>query len=144
MPVRAKQANLTTSLAVKQCAEVFQEEVANARKRGLMRDVQFFTPEDTSPFSVLDDDPAHFTVGAIVPNRGIGRRMAGLVFHDWDSVLNPETADALQMYIWDRQSHREVGFYAPHGATKSRRASALLETVIGAFQGLDNRCEVVV
>lgn len=85
------------------------------------RGVEFFTPRDTSPFSQLDEDPPIFSAGATMPKAsGTG---GGVV--------------TLQIYIWDRQDHREVRFRAPAAMGSSSATNRRLEDLKAAYAQID-------
>src|SRR3954451_19516300 len=76
--VGEKSVEFKTSLSVKECGQRFQSGIVNGR--GLSSRIggitaklmggdslTWYTPEDDSPFSALNDDPPAFTVGVGVP-----------------------------------------------------------------------------
>ncbi|WP_329254838.1 hypothetical protein OG223_29130 [Streptomyces sp. NBC_01478] len=134
----SKQTQLTTTLTVKQCAEVFRIGAAGARGVGSVlggaaaklmgNDVSgYFTPTNDSPFSSLDDDQPDFTVGAYVPKFSGGGQGNGTAVH---------------MYVWDRGATRTVELYSPHGIGGGMHARKLITKVSDAFTEADPRVRV--
>ncbi|MFG1808381.1 hypothetical protein [Streptomyces sp. NPDC049040] len=132
----SKQASLSTTLTVKQCAEVFREGASQARGIGSMLggiaakvagndQSGFFTPTDNSPFAALDDDPPAFSVGALIPKFSAGAQGNGTAIH---------------MYVWDRGATRAVELFSPHGIGGGMHASKLVTKVGAAFEAADPRC----
>jgi hypothetical protein len=82
------------------------------RALGKMSDaqgVEFFTPKGNDPFDALNTDPPGFAVGVTIP-KFIGTGGGNIV---------------LQLYLWDRGSHREgrvVTPYSSGAASASRNA----------------------
>ena len=119
-----KSVEFRTSLSVKECGQGFQSGIVTGRglssKLGgitamLMggESLTWYTPEDRSPFAVLNDDRAHFSVGVGVP-KAQGAHMHGTNVH---------------MYVWDRGSHRDVLLLARHSLAGGAHANQLLEAV---------------
>lgn len=112
-------------MSTKECAEAFRSAVtsqgkgskmagflANARGVG-SSGPEFYTPNDSSPFSEFDTDSPAFVVGARVPQFRGGA--AG-----W-------TTD-VQMRVWDRGQVREVSLVADGNEAKQN-----LEKIAAAF-----------
>ncbi len=117
-----------TALSVRDCGQCFQSGIVNGRGLSsriggltakLMGGVSlnFYTPQDDSPFAVLNDDPPAFTVGVSVP-KAQGAHANGTNVH---------------MYVWDRGSHREVALLAHHSLAGGAHATQLLEAVKSEF-----------
>jgi len=122
--VGEKSLEFKTSLSVKQCGEGFQSAIVDGR--GLSSKIggftakliggkalNFYTPENDSPFAVLDDDQPAFSVGVAVP-RANGAHQHGTNVH---------------LYVWDRGSHREVALWAHHSLAGGSHAEQLMEAV---------------
>jgi hypothetical protein len=129
----SKQAQLNTTLTLKQCAEAFRVGAQKARGVGSMLggaaakvmgndQSGYFTPTNDSPFASLDDNPPDFTVGVFVPKFGGGGTGNGTAVH---------------MYVWDRGTTRSVELYAPHGLTGGMHARKLVDRVSEAFTEAD-------
>jgi hypothetical protein len=132
----SKQARLSTTLTVKQCAEVFRQGASQARGIGSMigglaakaagnDQSGFFTPSSNSPFAALDDDPPVFSVGALIPKFSAGAQGNGTAIH---------------MYVWDRGATRLVHLLSPHGLGGGMHASKLVTKVGAAFEAADPKC----
>ncbi|GAA2700078.1 hypothetical protein GCM10010348_34010 [Streptomyces anthocyanicus] len=134
----SKQAQLNTTLTLKQCAEVFRVGVQKARGVGSMLggagakltgndQSGYFTPTNDSPFASLDDDPPDFMVGVFVPKFAGGGTGNGTAVH---------------MYVWDRGSSRSVELYAPHSLAGGMHARKLITKVAQAFTDADPKVQV--
>lgn len=132
----SKEAHLTTTLSVKECAQVFREGAARARGIGSMMggiaakvagndQSGFFTPHNDSPFASLDEDVPDFTVGVMVPKFSAGAK---------------GNVTALHMYVWDRGATRNVTLYSPHGIGGGLHANKLVSKVSDTFRAADPRC----
>jgi hypothetical protein len=75
--------------------------------------LNFYTPEDDSPFAALDDDRPAFSVGVAVP-KAQGAHLHGTNVH---------------MYVWDRGSHRDVVVWVHHSLTGGSHAAKLIDAV---------------
>jgi hypothetical protein len=75
--------------------------------------LNFYTPEDDSPFAALNDDRPAFCVGVAVP-KAQGAHANGTNVH---------------MYVWDRGSHRDVVLAAHHSLTGGSHATQLIDAV---------------
>lgn len=117
-----------TRLTVRDCGQRFQSGIVNGRGLSsriggitakLMGGVSlnFYTPEDDSPFAALNDDPPAFAVGVAVP-KAQGAHANGTNVH---------------MYVWDRGSHREVTLLAHHSLAGGGHATQLLDAVKSEF-----------
>ena len=123
-----KSLDFKTPLRVKECGARFQSAIINgrgasARIGGLAAKLMggetltWYTPRDDSPFATLDDDPPAFSVGVGVP-KAQGAHANGT---------------NLNMFVWDRGSHREVVILAHHSLTGGAHANQLLEAVKSEF-----------
>jgi hypothetical protein len=120
--VGEKVVELQTSLSVKDCGQRFQSGIVSGR--GLSSRVggiaaklmggeslTWYTPEDDSPFSALNDDPPDFAVGVGVP-KAQGAHIHGTNLH---------------MYVWDRGGHRDVVLAAHHSLAGGAHANQLIQ-----------------
>jgi hypothetical protein len=134
----SKQSRLSTTLTVKECADVFRTGAAQARGIGSVLggmgakltgkdNSGFFTPTNDSPFASLDDDPPDFMVGVFVPKFAAGAQGNGTAVH---------------MYVWDRGTTRAVELYSPHGMGGGMHARKLVTKVTDAFTDADPACRV--
>ncbi|MBM0255998.1 hypothetical protein [Micromonospora sp. 4G55] len=87
----------------------------------------FFTPTDNSPFSGLDDDKPHFSVGV-----GVSKFNAGA----------KGNASFVHMYVWDRGDIREVLLACGHGIGGGGHARRSVDGFVRAFQAADPGCQV--
>jgi hypothetical protein len=101
-----------TDLTVADCADAFRRG-AQASYGGIRKlqaftasmadrpkaEFRFFKPEQDPVFGEVDDDPPTWTGAAAVPGLN---KLAGTV----EMVVH--------IYVWDRESHREVALYAPY------------------------------
>jgi hypothetical protein len=126
--------SLHTSLTTKQLADSFQSSTSSlygkggklgARLRG-QSGLNYFTPQDDSPFSALDDDKPAFSVGAVIPKYS-GGGGGNMVIH---------------MYVWDRGEQREVALVSPHTMGGGSASKKTLDTVLGGFRNLDRQLVV--
>lgn len=119
-----KTTEFRTSLSVKECGQRFQSAIVQGQTLGsklggtmakLMggENLGFYTPDDNSPFSSLDDDPPAFSVGVAVP-RAYQAHAHGTNLH---------------MYVWDRGDHRDVALWVHHSFTGSKQATDLIAKV---------------
>lgn len=132
--MKSVSATLQTGLSVREAADVFQ--IVADQARGLRAkladraaaaegvDRGFFTPRDDSPFSGLDDDRPHFTVGV-----SIGR--------------SKFDADVAQLYAWDRGDHRQLELYSPYRTMGRGRSVKLLGRLIEGYQRVDQHLRIV-
>ena len=122
-----KEAEVTTRMSVKECANAFQAAAAQSRgasaKLGEIAarmkgndNSGFFTPTNDSPFSGLDDDRPDFSVGVWIGKFVNGANGAGTAVH---------------MYVWDRGDHREVHIISPHGLTGGGKSQRLVQAFAG-------------
>jgi hypothetical protein len=81
------------------------------------RSLNFYTPEDDSPFAAADDDPPVFSVGVAVP-KAYAAHAHGTNVH---------------MNVWERGSHRDVTLWAHHSLTGGSHADQLIQAVIAEF-----------
>jgi hypothetical protein len=125
-----KSAEFSTSLSVKECGQRFQSAIYSGR--GLSsriggitatliggKGLNFYTPEDDSPFAALDDDPPAFSVGVAVP-KAYGAHMHGTNVH---------------MYVWERGAQRDVRLWAHHSLAGGAHADQLFQAVRAQFNG---------
>lgn len=119
-----KAVNFTTSLSVKECGQGFESGIRNGRGLssrigGLTamliggQSLNFYTPQDDSPFAALNDDPPAFSVGVAVP-KAYGAHQHGTNVH---------------MQVWDRGDHRDVALWAHHSLTGGAHANQLIQAV---------------
>jgi hypothetical protein len=119
-----KAVEFKTSLSVKDCGQGFRSGIVNGRGLSsriggitakLMggESLAFYTPQDDSPFSALNDDRPAFSVGVAVP-KAQGAHLHGTNVH---------------MYVWDRGSHREVALAAHHSLAGGAHATQLIDAV---------------
>lgn len=125
-----KSVEFKTSLSVRECAQRFQSGIVSgrgisARIGGITatlaggKGLNFYTPENDSPFAPVDDDPPAFTVGVAVP-KALGAHANGTNVH---------------MTVWDRESHRHVVLWAHHSLTGGGHAEQLFQAVRAEFDG---------
>lgn len=133
-----KVARISTSLSIKQCAGVFESapralmsgaaklQGVFARVAGGVYTADFFTPRDDGAFAALDDDPPAFTVGTFIRNGA--------------SAPNPT---AVHMYVWDRDTQREVVVVAMHGLmTGTVHARRIVSGIADMFKLQDRQARV--
>lgn len=123
-----------TDLSVSQCADAFR--VGARASFGGMRKFQaftasmadrpkaefrFFTPEKDPVFGELNDDPPTWTAAAAVPGLN---KLAGMV----EMVVH--------IYVWDRESHREVVLYAPYATGDKGSTQRVLRRIVQEFPPL--------
>ena len=83
--------------------------------------VEFFAPRGDSPFAELEQDRPAFSVGASIPKAsGTG---GGVV--------------VLQLYVWDRNDHREVSVLGPSSMGSSSATNRRLADLQAAFHRAD-------
>jgi hypothetical protein len=75
--------------------------------------LSWYTPEDRSVFAALNDDKPTFSVGVGVP-KAQGAHANG---------------SNVEMYVWDRGSHRDVALWAHHSLTGGAHAGKLMDAV---------------
>lgn len=120
----------SSSLPVRDIAQVFRttaEDLFGTRSRRLLSMVpgrssagrmEFFTPSGgETPFAVFDEQPA-FAVGVMGPQGG---------------SFNGALLVAIHMYVYDKESHRQVDLVAPYERMKISRTKA--ETHLQHFSG---------
>lgn len=123
-----KKVDFQTALSVQDCGQRFQSGIVNGRglssKIGgitakLMggESLTFYTPDDDSPFSALNEDRPAFSVGVSVP-KAQGAHLHGTNVH---------------MYVWDRGVHRDVELEAQHSLAGGAHATQLIEAVRSQF-----------
>ena len=119
----------TSSLTVRQIADVFQAAVGESRGAGSRfagalggGDPEFFTPLDTSPFSSLETDKEDFCVGVHIPKFSGGAKGA---------------VRTVQMFVWDEGASRRVVLVSPHGFGEGRGAHSLIKSFLGSFTSRD-------
>lgn len=132
--MKALTEEFVTDLSVTQCAEAFR--VGARASFGGMRKLQaftasmadrpkaefrFFTPEKDPVFGELDEDPPTWTAAAAVPGLN---KLAGMV----EMVVH--------IYVWDRESHREVVLYAPYATGDKGSTQRVLRRIIQEFPPL--------
>ena len=123
-----KTLELTTGLTVSDCGVEFRQAIDEGRGLGSQfggmvaklrggEDLGYYTPEDDSPFSALDDDQPTFSVGVAVPR------------------FNKSHAHGtnIHMYVWDRGSHRQVKFWSHHAMLGVAHSQALLGKIREVF-----------
>lgn len=133
-----KAARIETTLTVRQCAAIFQASPKQlmsgaakfqgfaAKLAGGNFTADFFTPRDSGPFSMLDDDPPAFAVGTFIRNGA--------------SAPNPTE---VHMYVWDRGSKREVAVIAAHGLmTGALHAKKIIQSLAQMFSAQDSSASV--
>lgn len=117
-----KQTDFKSSLTVKECGVAFRSAIdedrgMSAKWGGLAaklmggESLTWYTPRDESAFASLDDDPPTFAVGVGVP-KAQGAHANGT---------------NVEMYVWDRASHREVTLWAHHSLTGASHALKLMD-----------------
>ena len=133
-----KTANISTSMTVKECADLFRSSPpklmsGTAKLQGLFAKASggvftadFFTPRDTGPFAGLEEDPPTFTAGTFIRNGA--------------AAANPTE---LHMYVWDRGDQRQVAVVADHGLmTGAVHAKRLVTQLADMFKAQDARALV--
>jgi hypothetical protein len=127
--VGQKAVEFETTLSVKECGLRFRSGIVDGRGLssrigGLTAVVMggesltFYTPQDDSPFAVLNDDRPAFSVGVAVP-KAQGAHINGT---------------HVQMHVWDRGSHRDVMVAADHSLAGGAHANKLIEAVRSQVQ----------
>jgi hypothetical protein len=125
-----KSVEFRTMLSIKECAQRFQSGIRNGRGMssrigGLTatliggQGLNFYTPQNDSPFAGADDDPPAFSVGVAVP-KAYGAHAHGTNVH---------------MSVWERGSHRDVMLWAHHSLTGGAHADQLIRAVTEEFDG---------
>jgi hypothetical protein len=119
-----KTVELQTALSVKDCGQRFRSGIMDGRGVSAIvggltakllggESLTWYTPEDSSPFAALNDDPPAFSVGVAVP-KAQGAHQHGTNVH---------------MYVWDRGIHRDVVLLAHHSLMGGAHATKLLNAV---------------
>lgn len=124
-----------TQLTTKECAALFQEAAGRSGSRvartlgkmGAHDSNAFFTPQDDSPFSSLDDDKPDFMVGT-----GVSKFNGG----------GKGNASFVHMYVWERESGREVVLSCAYGPAGGFHARKSVDGFVRAFQQADPKCRV--
>lgn len=119
-----KTAEFKTSLSVQECGNGFRDAIIS--DRGMSAKIggitaklmggdslNFYTPEDRSPFAAINEDPPAFAVGVAVP-KAYGAHLHGTNVH---------------MYVWDKGTQRDVALWANHSLTGGSHAVKLFEVV---------------
>ena len=125
-----KSLEFKTPLSIKECAQRFQSGIVggrgvSSRIGGLTatlmggKGLNFYTPENDSPFAAADDDPPAFSVGVAVP-KAYGAHANGTNVH---------------MNVWERGSHRDIVLWAHHSLTGGAHADQLIRAVMAEFDG---------
>jgi hypothetical protein len=81
----------------------------------------FYSPDNSSPFASLDDDPPDFSVGVELRNRGLNSQM-------WTPI---------EMFLWQRQETTDVVLTAAYAFGGAKRAERLLEHFTAAVRSTD-------
>lgn len=119
-----KAVEFRTALSVAECGHGFRAGIEGGRGVSAIvggltakmlggESLTWYTPEDRSPFAVLDDDRPAFSVGVAVP-KAQGAHAHGTNVH---------------MHVWDRGAHREVVLMAHHSLTGGAHARKLMDAV---------------
>lgn len=125
-----KSVEFKTPLTVKECAQRFESAIRNGRGLssrigGLTATVMgghslnFYTPENDSPFATADDHPPVFSVGVAVP-KAYAAHANGTNVH---------------MNVWERGSHRDIMLWAHHSLTGGAHADQLIRAVMTELNG---------
>ena len=132
---------LQSQLSVQDAAAVFQQTADDARgikakmiERSASRYGNdhlhgFFTPNDNSVFSAIDDDRPDFTVGVGIAK---GNLMHGTRSGD---------ADVIQLYVWDRGNSRELHLFSPYTGLGKGRSEKLVQRFVNAYQAADSQIQ---
>lgn len=136
---RQLEAKIRTALAVKELASVFHTETARlvtpwAKLGSFVRGMtilgknrlEYFTPEDRSPFNALDDDKPDFAVGAVVPK----------------TTATGGGQNTVYMYVWDRGPAREVSIIAPHTIGSGPSARRVVDRLTQGIRAADPKAIV--
>lgn len=136
--MRQKGIVFSTSLSIKECADLFREAAEDVRGPGrkllesaanLMGNgemVGYYTPPFDSPFAAVDGRP-DLAVGIHVLKFFGGGQGRGTSVH---------------MYVDERQDHREVQLVSKHGLTEGMRSARLTGNFFERFQAADTTLEV--
>ena len=131
-----KHAEFRTSMSTQHCGAAFKSGIEDGRGTsarvggvtvGLMggESLSWYTPQDDSAFASLNDDPPAFTVGVGVPK-----------------ALGHANGTKLEMYVWDRGTHREVILWAHHSVTGASHATKLMDAVRWRIDSPDTTGEI--
>lgn len=124
-----KAVEFQTSASVKECGMRFKSGIEEGRgvsawiggvTAALMggSTLTWYTPEDDSPFAALNDDRPAFCIGVGVP------KAQGAHLHGTN----------VNMYVWDRGSHRDVALLAHHSLTGGAHATKLMAAARSAIE----------
>ncbi len=120
-----------TDLSVRECSAAFR--VGAEASYGGMRkfaslvtkmqdrasaQFSFFTPRPDEVFGDLDEDPPTWSGGVTVP--GVTK-------------VNGTLEMVVQIYVWERGSHREVQIIAPYGIGEKGSTSRVLDRILQEF-----------
>lgn len=132
--MKTARVNLNTDLALRDLAAVFQNAtgsmLGSAQKFGGLvhgGKFQYFTPNTSSAFAVLEEDPATFSVGVNIPK--FNRSGDGMI--------------TLHMYIWDRGDGREVALISPYTLATGHSANKAIDRLVAAIQEQDPSARLI-
>lgn len=134
-----KETVIWTRLAIRECGATFEKAARQAqgigskmaglgaRIKGGRNDLEFYTPDDNSPFATLDDDAPDFSVGVHVP-----RFYGGAIGN----------ATNVQMQVWDRGSEREVLVISNYPVGGGTHAGQIIKKLVAAFTSADSAARI--